>query len=110
MILLAATAGTFIWGMILMYLNKTGKSYWIGPNWGERFHAWPGSKRVLAVLPTVCAAMIPILVLMDREIGLSDGQIGFACGVLLGVSIVSLKFRKSGRACCLPGEISTTQQ
>ncbi|MES2219717.1 MAG: hypothetical protein V4587_01980 [Acidobacteriota bacterium] len=109
-LLLAAGAGLFIWGLVLLYLHRTGKSFWNGPNWGERFHAWPGSKRVLAVLPAVCASMIPILVLMNRRMGLSDGQIGFACGVLLGVSFVSLKFRKSANACCLPQETRSTQQ
>jgi hypothetical protein len=109
-ILVIASAGLFVWGFILMYLRKTGKSYWNGPNWGERFLAWPRSKRVLRVLPVVCASMIPILVLMNRRMGLSDGQLGFACGVLLGISIVSFKFRKSGSACCLPEETPTTQQ
>jgi hypothetical protein len=108
LVLFAATAGTFIWGMVLMYLHKTGKSYWNGPNWGERFLAWPGSKRVLAVLPAVCASMIPILVLMNRRIGLSDSQLGFACGALLGIAIASFKFRKSGSSCCLPEETPTT--
>lgn len=108
--LLSAAAGLWIWGFVLMYLRKTGKSYWNGPNWGQRFQAWPGSKRVLAILPAICASMIPILFLLNRKMGLTDGQLGFACGALLGISIVSLKFRKSGSACCLPEEVSTTQQ
>ena len=110
LILLSTAAGLFLWGTVLMYLRKTGKSYWNGPNWGERFHAWPGSKRVLAVLSTVCTLTIPILVLTNRRIGLSGGQLGFACGILFGISIVTFKFRKPGSACCLPHEIPTTQQ
>ena len=109
-ILLTAGAGLFIWGFVLMYLRKTGKSYWNGPNWGERFREWPGSKRVLAVFPAVCASMIPILFLLNRKLGMTDGQLGFVGGALLGISIVSLKFRKSERACCLPDEAPTTQQ
>ena len=110
LILLSASIALFVWGLVLMVLRKTGKSYWNGPNWGERFLAWPGSKRVLAVLPAVCASMIPILVLMNRRMGLSDSHIGFLCGALLGISIASFKFRKSGGACCLPEETPTTQQ
>jgi hypothetical protein len=110
LILLSTAAGLFLWGTVLMYLRKTGKSYWNGPNWGQRFHAWPGSKPVLAVFSTVCTLTIPMLVLMNRRIGLSDGQLGFACGILFGISIVMFKFRKSGSACCLPTEIPTTQQ
>jgi carbon starvation protein CstA len=109
-ILLSATVGTFICGVVLMYRHKTGKSYWNGPNWVEQFHAWPGSKRLLRVLSAVCASMIPILVLMNRRIGLSDSQLGFACGVLLGIAIASFKFRKPGSACCLPEETPTPQQ
>ena len=110
LILLAATVGTFVWGMVLMYLHKTGKSYWNGPNWVERFRAWPGSKRVLRVLSVICTFTIPILVLMNRRIGLSDGQLGFTCGILLGISIATFKFRKPASACCLPEETPTTQQ
>ncbi|HTU50118.1 MAG TPA: hypothetical protein VMF56_05965 [Acidobacteriaceae bacterium] len=109
-ILLSAATGLLIWGFVLMYLRKTGISYWNGPNWGERFRAWPGLKHVLTVFPAVCASMIPILFLLNRKMGLTGGQLGFACGVLLGISIVSLKFRKSGSACCLPTETPTTQQ
>lgn len=109
-ILLTAGAGLFIWGFVLMYLRKTGKSYWDGPNWCERFQAWPGSKRVMTVFPAVCASMIPILYLLNRRLGMTDGQLGFACGALLGISIVSLKFRKSGSACCQPEQTPTTQQ
>jgi hypothetical protein len=109
-LLLAAGAGLFIWGFVLMYLHKTGKSYWNGPNWGARFHAWPGSKRLLAAIPGLCAALIPTLILLNRRWGLTDGQIGFTCGALLGISIASLKFRKSASACCLPEETPTTQQ
>ena len=109
-LLLTTAASLFVWGMVLLYLRKTGKSYWDGPSWGERFRACPGSKRVLALLPAVCASMIPILYLLNRRFGLTDGQLGFACGALLGISIVALKFRKSGSTCCLPEEISTTQQ
>jgi carbon starvation protein CstA len=110
LILLAATVGTFIWGIVLMYLHKTGKSYWNGPNWGAKLQTRPGWRRFLAILPGLCAAMIPILVLMNRRMGLTGGQLGFACGVLLGISIVSFKYRKSGSACCLPEETPTTQQ
>ncbi len=109
-ILLSAAAGLFIWGFVLMYLRKTGKSYWNGPSWGERFRAWPGSKRVLAVFPAVSASMIPILFLWNRKLGMTDGQLGFTCGILLGISIVSLKFRKSGSVCCQPEQAPTTQQ
>ena len=109
-ILLTAGAGLFIWGFVLIYLRKTGKSYWNGPNCGERFQSWSGSKRVLAVFPAVCASMIPILFLLNRNLRMTDGQLGFACGILLGISIVSLKFRKSGSACCLPEEAANTQQ
>ena len=110
LILLSAAAGLFVWGMVLMVLRKTGKSYWNGPNWGERFQAWPGSKRVLAVFPAVCASMIPILFLLNRKLGLTDNQLGFACGAVLGISIVALKFRKFGSACCLPEKAPSTQQ
>src|SRR5665213_3575016 len=75
LIFLSLPAGLFVWGMILLYLRKTGKSYWDGPNWGERFQAWPGSNRVLAVLPGICAALIPALFLLNRQLGLSDGQL-----------------------------------
>jgi peptidoglycan biosynthesis protein MviN/MurJ (putative lipid II flippase) len=109
-ILLSAAAGLCIWGMILMYLRKTEKSHWNGPNWGKRFQAWAGSKRVLAVFPAVCASMIPILFLLNRKLGLTHGQLGFTCGALLGISIVSLKFRKSGTAGCAPEEAPSTQQ
>ncbi len=109
-IFLSAAAGLFIWGLVLMYLRKTGKSYWNGPNWGTRFQAWPGSKRFLTIVPGICAALIPALFLLNRKLGLTDGQLGFACGLLLGFSIVALKIRKSGSACCLPEETPTTQQ
>jgi hypothetical protein len=109
-ILLSVAAGLSIWGFVLMYLHRTGKSSWNGPNWGEGFRAWPGSKRVLRVLSVICTFTIPILVLMNRRIGLTDGQLGFTCGLLFGISIVTFKFRKSGSACCLPEETPTTQQ
>ena len=109
-IFLATAGGLFIWGMVLMYPHKTGKSYWNGPIWVERFCAWPGSNRVLRVLSVVCTLIIPILVLMNRRIGLSDGELGFVCGVLFGISIATFRFRKPGSACCLPEETPTTQQ
>jgi len=109
-IFLSAAAGLFAWGFVLMFLRKRGKSNWNGPNWGQRFRAWPGSKRALTVFPAVCASMVPILFSLNRKLGLTGGHLGFACGVLLGISIVALKFRKSGSACCLPNESPGTQQ
>ncbi|MHB2007933.1 MAG: hypothetical protein ACYCOX_07780 [Acidobacteriaceae bacterium] len=103
-------SGLFVSGVVLMYLRKTGRTNWNGPNWGQRFHTWPGSKRVLTVFPAICASMVPILFSLHRKLGLTDGHLGLACGILLGCSIVALKFRKSGSACCLPEEASTTQQ
>lgn len=72
--------------------------------------AGTGSNRVLAVFPGTCASLIPILYLLNRKLGLTHGQLGFVCGVLLGILIVALKFRKLGNACCLPEKAPATQQ
>lgn len=109
-LLQCAGAGSLIWAIALMYLRKTGRSNWDGPNWGRRFQAWPGSKPILAIITGLCASMIPILFLLNRRLGLGDGQLAFLCGVLLGLSIVALKFRTSGSACCLLEKTPTTQQ
>lgn len=101
----------FVSGMVLMYLRKTGRSNWDGPRWGEKLHASPAFERVLAIVPGICAALIPLLFLMNRRWGLSDGQLGRACGALLGISFVALICRKSkGRSCCAPLEMADTQQ
>jgi hypothetical protein len=110
LMLILLASGLFVSGVVLMYLRRTGRTNWNGPNWGQRFQAWPPSKRVLTVFPAVCASMIPILFLLNRKLGLTGGQVAFACGILLGFSTVALKFRKSGSACCLPEETPTTQQ
>ena len=110
-LILCIAAGLLVWGIVLMYLRKTGKSNWDGPNWGKKFHASPAFKRVLAVVPGICAALIPLLFIANRRWGPSDGQLGMACGVLLGISFVALICRKSkGRSCCGPLEMADTQQ
>src|ERR1039458_7853239 len=76
-LLQCAGVGSLICAIVLMYLRKTGKSYWDGPNGGQRFQAWPPSKRILTVLPAICASMIPILFPLNRKLGLTDGQLGF---------------------------------
>ena len=103
-------AGLLIWAIVLLYLRRTGRSNWNGPSWGSKLHAWPASKRVLAVVPGICAALIPAIFLLNHRWGLNDGQLGMACGVLLGISLMSLKFRKSGAGCCgLPESLHTQQ-
>lgn len=103
-------AGLFVSGVVMMYLRKTGRTNWNGPSWGKKLRASPRSNRILAVFPAVCASMIPILFLLNRKLGLTDNQLGFACGAVLGISIVALKFRKFGSACCLPEKAPSTQQ
>ncbi|MGC1784014.1 MAG: hypothetical protein WA708_15945 [Acidobacteriaceae bacterium] len=104
--------GVLIWAVVLLYLRKTGKSNWNGPNWGRKLRESPRLKRVLMLVPALCAAWIPILFLLNRRWGLSDGQLGFLCGVPLGISLVVLvtiksKGRRSG---CMPEETVPTQQ
>jgi carbon starvation protein CstA len=103
--------GLLIWAIVLMYLRRTGRSNWNGPSWGGKLSASPKFKRVLIVVPALCAAWVPILFLLNRRWGLSDGQLGMTCGVLLGISLVSLKFRKSAASCCseLPEPLQTQQ-
>jgi len=103
-------AGLFVSGVVMMYLRKTGRTNWNGPSWGRKLRASPRSNRILAVVPALCAAWIPILFLLNRKLGLTDNQLGFACGAVLGISIVALKFRKFGSACCLPEKAPSTQQ
>ena len=100
-------AGLLLSGTILMYLRKTGRANWNGPSWGRKLRASPRANRILAVVPGSCAALISALFLLNRMLGLTDPQLGFACGALLGISIASLKFRKSGGAWCLPEESPT---
>ena len=100
-----------IWALVLMVLRKTGKSQWDGPNWATKLRSSARFRRVLAVVPALCAACIPILFLLNRRWGLSNGQLGFACGVLLGIAFVALIAMKSkNKSCCGPTEILQTQQ
>jgi hypothetical protein len=106
-ILLQSTGiGLLIWALVLLYLRRTGKSNWNGPNWGRKLRTSPKFKRVLMVVPALCAAWIPILFLLNHRWGLSDGQIGFACGVLVGISFVALVKMKSKSENC-DGPIET---
>jgi hypothetical protein len=101
----------FASGLVLMYLRKTGKSNWNGPNWGKRLQTSPALKRVLVVVPALCAAFVPILFLMNRSWGLSDQQLGMACGVLVGISFsVLVKIKSKSQSCCRPLEDIPTQQ
>lgn len=106
-----AGAGLLMWAIVLMYLRKTGRSNWNGPTWGKKLRASPRSRRILAVLPALCAVWVPILFLLNRQWGLTDAQLGMACGVPLGISLSVLVMVKSkARSCCLPAELPQTQQ
>ena len=90
-----------------MYLHKTGEILLEWTKVGRTLPRVAGIEtRVGRVLSVICTFTIPILVLMNRRIGLSDGQLGFTCGILLGISIATFKFRKPASACCLPEEIT----
>ena len=103
--------GLLVWAIVLMYLRKTGKTNWNGPNWGEKLRQSPRFKRMLGIVPALCAAWIPILFLLNRRWGLSDGEVGFLCGVPLGISLVALVLIKSKRATsCMPEKTVPTQQ
>ena len=99
-LLLAADVALLAWGLVLMYLRKTGRTNWDGPAWGKSLQESPRSRRLAAVAPGICAAFIPILFLFNRRWGLNNDQLGFACGVLLGISllcVVKLLRSKSSR-------------
>lgn len=86
-------------GLVLMYLIETGRSSWNGPKWGTVPLSSARASRRLIVVPALCAVAIPILILLNRRWGLSDAHIGFACGVLLGISLtVTVKLRSRSRA------------
>ena len=88
-------------GLILLYLQKSGRMTWNGPNWGARLKASPAGRRVLMVLPALCATSVPILLLQNHRWGLSDTELSTACGVLLGISIsVLVLLRFKGVSCC----------
>jgi hypothetical protein len=98
-------------GLVLMYLRKTGKSNWNGPNWGKRLQSSSALKRVLVLVPALCAALVPILFLMNGSWALSDKQLGIACGVLVGISFsVLVKMKSKRESCCGPVEDVPTQQ
>lgn len=98
-------------GLVLLYLQKTERTTWNGPNWGPRLKASPTGRRVLTVIPALCAATIPILLLFNNRWGLSDHQLGGACGVLLGISCATIVVLKSKRSiCCEPLPEPQTQQ
>ena len=97
-------------GFVLLYLQKSGRTTWNGPNWGARLNASPAGRRFLVVIPALCAAAIPVLLLFNRRWGLSDAQVGMACGVLFGVSFVMIFKLKSRRICYEPLQESQTQQ
>lgn len=100
-LILCIAAGLLIWGIVLMYLRKTGRSNWNGPNLGKKLRTSPRVKRLLPVVPALCAAWVPIIFMMNRRWGLTDGQLGVACGVVLGISFAVLVIVKSGgRNCC----------
>jgi uncharacterized membrane protein YbhN (UPF0104 family) len=108
-IILSVAAGLLIWGIVLMYLRKTGRSNWNGPSWGETLRTSPRARRLLPVVPALCAAWIPILLLFNRRWQLSDGQLGTACGVLLGIAFALLVMIKSKRNyCCEPHGAAST--
>ncbi len=110
-LILCLAAFLFVSGMVLMYLRKTGRSNWDGPRWGKKLHASPASRRVLTVVPGICAALIPLLFIANRSWGWSGEHLALACGVLVGISAGSLICRKSqGRGCCEPLELADTQQ
>jgi hypothetical protein len=87
-------------GFVLMYLLETGRSNWNGPKWGTVQLSSAKFRHVLIVVPMLCAMAIPVLILLNRRWGLSDAYIGFACGVLLGISLtVTFKLRSRGSDC-----------
>lgn len=101
----------FVSGITVLYLQKTGRIKWNGPNWGARLNSSPAGRRVLMVIPMLCAAAIPILLLLNRRWGLSDAQVSGACGALLGISFVMVaKLRSRTGLCCEPLPESQTQQ
>jgi hypothetical protein len=98
-------------GVVLLYLRKTGRVTWNGPNWGAKLQASPAGRRVLRAIPALCAAWIPILLLFNRRWGLSDAELAGACGVLLGISFaVLVKIKSRGGVCCEPFPEAHTQQ
>lgn len=103
----------FIGGLVLVYLLETGRSAWNGPTWATILLSSEKSHRVLIMVPVLCAATIPVLILLNRRWGLSDTQIGFACGVLLGISLtMTFKLRSRGSDCAAiadPEEQSGTE-
>ncbi len=110
-LVLALAAGLFTWGVVLRYLRRTGRSTWNGPVCARNFQQSRASKRVLTVLPAICAALIAVLLLFHRNSGLSDGALGLACGILLGISLVALVMvRSRAKSCCGPLDSPHTQQ
>lgn len=97
-------------GLILLYLQKTGRTTWNGPNWGAKLHASPTGRRILMVIPALFAAGIPVLLLFNSRWGISDVNLGLACGVLFGLSFVMIFKLKSRRLCYESPQDSQTQQ
>lgn len=110
-LILSIAAGLLLWGIVLMYLRRTGRSDWNGPKWGKKLRTSPRFSRVLAIVPVLCAAWVPLLILLNRRWGLSDGQLGMACGVPLGISLAVLVIIKSKHtSCCDPLEPVAAKQ
>lgn len=107
--ILTAAVGLLVWDIVLMYLRKTGRSTWNGPSWGKKLRTSPRARRFLPIVPALCATSIAVLLLFNGRWQLSDGQLGMASGVPLGISLAVLVMIKSkGNYCCEPhGEAST---
>jgi hypothetical protein len=62
-------------------------------------------------VPALCAASIAVLLLFNRRWQLSDGQLGMASGVLLGISFTVLVMTKNkGKSACSLLEASDAKQ
>lgn len=109
-LLQSAGVGLLIWALALMYLRKTGRSTWNGPSWGKTLQASPRARRFLPIVPALCAAWIPLFLLFNNRWQLSDGQLGIACGVPLGISFALLVLIKSKRNCCCDSGAAATHQ
>lgn len=107
-LLFVLAVSLMIAGLVLLYLRRTGKTTWNGPQWGRKLRTSPKYRRVLILLPVLFASLIPILFLLQHRLGMSDGQFAMSSGVLVGMSLSMLAVRSNGRFCCEPDAIADT--
>jgi hypothetical protein len=98
--LFALTLCMFCFGLGLLGLRRLGKFNSNSPAWSRRLIARPSAPGWLRGTSIAMAALVPSVVVAGHVFHWRPQALGFACGMMVGISLVALRASKRATSLC----------